>query len=353
MLVGLCCVGCGDRTTMLAADSLIELTDSDKLRVHVIRPQLTKNAAKTVVCYGKFRPVQQSRLQFGRPGIVSKLLKKIGDSVSTGELLAELEQDDLNSQLTNLEASLKETQESIKTLPPAEAAKQSAKIKQLEGQLIQLKGQLAGGVLTADLSGVVVKNELKVGSMAVPGRNVLIIADKQNPVVDISLNSDIAENLADNQSIWVGHNGTALVTSIQSREIIQAEDGAERVTLEFTTPLDADDWSYDSVVEVRYRRFEKQSGYWIPMTALHRTSDGNWNVLVAESVLDKADVSVLRKQACEVIRHQNDQVLVTSANLEDMRLVVDGSHRVVEGQAVVAIESLPDDSGAFRPSGNQ
>lgn len=334
---------------MLAEDPLAELTESKQLRVHVIRPQLTENAAKTVVCYGKFRPVRESRLQFGRPGVVEKLLKSVGETVLEGELIAELQQDDLNNQTSKLESTLQDAQDKIKTMPAAEASKQKSRIQQLQAQLKTLQVQLAAGRLTADAAGVVVKSDLKVAAMAFPGRTTLTVADKQSPFVDISLNSDTAAELADNQSVWVGHNGTALVTSIKSRESISTEAGGERLTLEFRKPLDSDSWSYGSVVEVRYRRFEGESGYWIPMTALKRSTDGSWSVLIAEPLKNDAALSLVRKQSCEVVRHQNDQILVNALNLDQAAVIVDGTHRIVPGQNVVLVEVTTDDSGTFRP----
>ena len=194
---------------------------------------------------------------------------------------------------------------------------------------------------------------LKTGHLAVPGRNFLTVADKQDPVVDISLSADIVSALKDNQTVWVGHNNTALMTSIQERTSIDSEAGAERVTLKFRKPLAADSWVYDSAVEVRYRQASSDTGYWIPLTALHRSTDNGWHVLVAKQTLNKPNVSLLLRQPCDVLRRQNDEALIAGDNFDDVWIVVDGSHRVVEGQAVVTIELLPDASGAFRLNGER
>ncbi|MEP3478472.1 MAG: biotin/lipoyl-binding protein [Fuerstiella sp.] len=353
LFFGFSCLGCGRKASSSAEASLIELTDPDKLRVHVIQPQLTESAAKIVVCYGKFRPSTESRLEFGRPGVVSQLLKKVGDQVSEGDLIAELEQDDLDTKIADLEDSIKTTQDSLSVLPPDEVAQLTAKIGKLQGELKQLKGQAAVGRVTANMSGVVVKSNFMAGHLAVPGRHFLTVADKEDPVVDISLSDGLASTLKDSQSVWVGHNDTALMTSIQDRTPIDSEAGAERVTLKFRKPLAADRWDYDSAVEVRYRQPSNETGYWIPLTALHRSTDTGWHVLVAKQTLNEPDVSLLLNQPCDVLRQQNDEALIAGENLDDVWIVVDGSHRVVEGQAVVTVELLPDASGAFRPNGER
>lgn len=353
MLLSITCLGCTDSPDRLTEAPLTELTDADKLRVHVIQPQLTEAAAKIIVCYGKFRPVTESRLEFKRLGIVSKLLKQVGDEVSAGEVLCELQQEDLTAEISRLEDSIQSIQDSLKTLPPDEAAKQTARMSQLQSQLKQLTTQADIGRLSTSVSGVVVKTNLKAGHLAIPGRSFLIVADKQNPVVDISLSADLASTLQDNQTVWVGHNDTALMTSIQDRTSIDSEAGAERVTLKFRKPLDAESWDYGSAVEVRYRQTSNDTGYWIPLTALHRSMDIGWHVLVAKQTLNRPNVSLLLSQPCEVLRQQNDEALITGDNLADAFVVVDGSHRVVDGQAVVAIEMMPDASGAFRPNGDK
>lgn len=363
MLAALSCLGCGQGITASTEDQLQGVTVTDELRVHVIRPEFTRNAAKTVVFYGKFQPVEESRLRFARPGIVSNVLKTVGDSVAEGELIAELEQKTLVDQTSEAESKLKAAQDSIKAMPASDNAKQMAEIQQLEGQVAKLRAQLAIGKLTADIAGTIVKSNLKLGATAVPGRHYLIVANKEAPVVVLNLDSESAAQLTDQQSIWVGHNKRPLQTTIQSREAIVTEAGAEQVTLEFLKPLESSSWSYDTVVEVRYRTFEAESGYWLPMTALNRSANGDWSVLVAEPVEGKASVAVLRQQSCEIVRQRNDQVLVakafpsglgtglvTAATLENAAVVLDGSHRVVAGQTVVPIELLADDSGTFRPN---
>ena len=379
LLLCVCCAGCGDHSS---ADERERNTAKPvPLRVHVIRPRLTNNATKTIVCYGKFRPVQESRLQFGRPGVVAKILKTVGESVVEGDLLAELQQDEIQDQISKLRSDLGKLQSSLPTLPPAEAAKQRAKVGQLQGQLVQFEAQQSAGRLTADFSGTVVKTNFEVGTLAVPGRSVLVIADKQSPVVDLSLDSTTAADLPDGYRVWVGHNGRAMPTSISSRQVLTTEggpreSGSQRITLEFQQPLDADSWAYDSVVEVRYRRFQGESGYWIPMTALNRSTDGGWSVLIADKTQDSSVLiadktqdssvlvadetqgsadkqAVLRSQACEVIRHQNRLVLISAVEPNDALIVLDGSHRVVPGQTVVPVELFADESGKFRASGDQ
>lgn len=117
--------------------------------------------------------------------------------------------------------------------------------------------------------------------------------------------------------------------------------------LELQEPLTADQWTYAEAVEVRYRLNSRDSGYWLPLSAIQSSHVGSWSVLVAEQSPSQnppaTEVSgspanpsawVAVRHDCQVQRYADGRVLVSAAGLDQALVITDGGHRLVPGQAV-------------------
>ena len=68
-------------------------------------------------------------------------------------------------------------------------------------------------------------------------------------------------------------------------------------------------------------------GFWLPNTALVKSTRGLWSVFVAhEGRVERREV--------ELVHTQSDRVLVRGTLQESERVIVAGTHRVVAGQRV-------------------
>ncbi|MHC4958943.1 MAG: efflux RND transporter periplasmic adaptor subunit [Planctomycetota bacterium] len=137
---------------------------------------------------------------------------------------------------------------------------------------------------------------------------------------------------------------TAATMQAGSRRIVtvdgRAYEGNVRATLPAldrtsrtrTVVLDLNDGAGESVVPGQIARLEivqrvEALGFWLPNTALVKSTRGLWSVLVAhEGRVERRDV--------ELVHTQSDRVLVRGTLRENEKVIVAGTHRVVAGQRV-------------------
>ena len=76
---------------------------------HVQRGDL----ARSVVATGKIEPIARVEIKSKASGIIERLLVNVGDTVKDGQVLAELDRDQLNARVRQLEATLAATEASV------------------------------------------------------------------------------------------------------------------------------------------------------------------------------------------------------------------------------------------------
>jgi len=177
------------------------------------------------------------------------------------------------------------------------------------------------------------------GSEIVVCYGQLVSSEDGTPLVELNLAEKIAARLSADQQIWVGHDGQARVTKIRGRSPLQGAMEGERILLESEEPLDAERWEIGDVVEIRFRASLNESGFWLPLSAVHGTADKAWSVLTAVQSDAATELWRVERVDCEVIGYEENRVLVKSADLTGAVVVADGSHRVVSGQKVTLAEA--------------
>jgi hypothetical protein len=75
------------------------------------------------------------------------------------------------------------------------------------------------------------------------------------------------------------------------------------------------------------------TGYWLPTAALSHGNRGLWSVLAVES--DEAGNGTVARRDVEVLRTDDERVLVRGTLRPKDRIVTGGAHRVVPGQKVL------------------
>jgi len=155
-----------------------------------------------------------------------------------------------------------------------------------------------------------------------------------SPLVEVNLANNSAVRLADGQRIWIGHDGKAVRTRIKQRSPLQGPMPGERLLLQSEEPIDAQRWAAGDVVEIRSRASISEGGFWLPISALHRTANMAWSVLTAVKSESEADQWSVKRVECRIIAYEDNRVLVEAAELEGAVVIADGSHRIVPGQVV-------------------
>ncbi|MBI5222210.1 MAG: efflux RND transporter periplasmic adaptor subunit [Candidatus Magasanikbacteria bacterium] len=159
---------------------------------------------QTVDATGKAESADEIGLRFESSGKVSNVYKKVGDSVKKGEMIASLNLQFLNAEVSQASANVKkaeadldkvlagDTQESLDNL--------AAKVDQAKANLNQIKATYANSIADAEAAVDTAKNNLK---LAEGGENSLIVNDAYGDMVSIlnSTQNTLADALTEADNI--------------------------------------------------------------------------------------------------------------------------------------------------------
>lgn len=345
-------LGCGSLT-----DSETEGLDGSSLApptlqlVNVSRVVASEKEVRTFVFYGKLTAEESAVLRFSVAGQVDRVEASVGDAKKRGDVLAVIAQPQLTADKAKLDDQLQQLNDSVTGRSPAQRALIQEQISGVQAQQKQLEALLANGVLVAPFDCIVRSVRVSAGKSASPIVAALeVVADRQ-PIVVGNLPEGTSLPLPSDQPVWVAIAGRTF------KCIMRQPDPAEaKVVSEFAEPLAPDYWLFDDVVEARFRLLIDSEGFWLPIGALGRGTDGGWEVLAveaeaeaeAEDKSDKSDGVVLEARAVNVLRTTFDSVLVDGqVDIGDL-IVAAGGHRVVAGQRVVVRPVVGD---AVAPTG--
>jgi multidrug efflux pump subunit AcrA (membrane-fusion protein) len=311
------------------------------LTVNVMEITRDDNAIETAVFYGTLEPNRESRLGFARGGRIKQVLKQVGDQASAGEKLAELQQEPLEKQRQEIDQRLQTAQNNLQNFGPGGQAPIQQEIQQLESQREALDLELAQGIVLAPYECIVAERYVDVGDQTSLQSPILDVIDNAPPVVKANLPSKIANKLQIDQSVWVGVGQFAAQAQVKHRSPIESTVGSKTVSLQITSSLEADTWSYGQSVKIRFFLPTTKSGFWLPLTALNRESSGLWSVLVVpkrddspETTADEPAEFLVDRKILELVQLEDDWALVEGSLQNGERVIVNGLHRVVPGQRV-------------------
>ncbi len=198
-----------------------------------VQPLEFANHAKTVVASGLVRPVSEQTLSFKVPGIVAKVLVKQGENVKAGQLLAQLELEEMNAQVAKAQAMLSDAQRQLERLTAlgnsqlasnerirqvqtqVDVAKSDLRIAQFNRKYAQIHAPSNGRILSRHVE----NNEL-IGS----GQPAFMFADDQQgwsvhlAVADVDVvNLNIGDRADLHLDAFPGEAFTASVQEIAGR----------------------------------------------------------------------------------------------------------------------------------------
>ena len=128
------------------------------------------------------------------------------------------------------------------------------------------------------------------------------------------------------------------------RQVEEVAAGSKTVWLAIQSDLEQIPWAFGQTVEVRFNLTSDRSGYWVPLSSLNQDASGLWSLYVIErqasgeplivDVSPDVETQTVMKKIVGLLQLQNNWALVDGALSDDEMIVVNGTHRVVSGQAV-------------------
>ena len=306
------------------------------LTVNVIEAVRSENRTETIVVYGKITPRQQSRPTFERGGKVEFVAKAAGEKVTQGDVLASLEQTEIEEQRDQIVRSLEEARKNLDSTRNEVVTAAQQQIAQLEKQLASLEEELRNGVIVASFDGVVDKVFIQAGSLVSPTIETFLIVDDGAPIVEANLAAKTASLLGVEQEISGRFSDRTLKLKFGEREELRGPIEGEKIRFELVEKIADEDWEYGDVVEVRIVNETEQSGFRVPLSALHSDTTGEWSIYVAEPVADSsAETHIVNRRSVELVEIQGDVALVEGSLATGELIISAGTHRIVTDQQIV------------------
>lgn len=313
------------------------------LSVNVIVASKQNQTIETAVFFGKLKPNRESRLGFGRGGTLKSVFKTLGDEAKAGEKIAELDQDQLQTQKTTVEAAIEELKQSAASGGEEPQGLDTQELQQLEAQRLAIEMELAHGIINAPYDCLVSNQNVDIGSLVGQQTPVVQIMEKSPIMAETDLPHEIANGLDIGQPVWVGVGNQAVQAQIKTRSPIESSFGSRSVSMEILDDMGSN-WSFGQIVEIRFLTPTANSGFWVPLSALQRESNGLWSIYAVTGNDDagqsdsEQDGLQVQRRIVDMVQLEDDWALVQGAIQEGERIIVDGSHRIVPGQSVTPVD---------------
>lgn len=284
---------------------------------------------------------EATSVSFTGMGIVKRVLVSEGQFVTSGQLLAEMDDTQARNVLIGAEASMTQANDALQrygmlhdngSLTEAQWVEIQSKVAHARAQLEVAKKNLADCRLTAPVSGVIGRKQTGAGETAMPSQAVVTILDISSIKVKVSVpETEIGEIHAATPSVIrvdaIGgtYQGGRIEKGVQADALTHTYDirinvaNADRKLLPgmvASVSFGSEDGTADSERVV-------------PVTAVQKRSDGTlfvWTV---------TDDSMAHRTPVTIGKTQGNYVSVTSGLNADQRVITEGYQKLSEGTKVV------------------
>ena len=164
-----------------------------RVKTHVVSPGMVDNAQTYV---GMVEECEATAVSFTSMGVVKRMLVNEGQSVSKGQLIAEMDDTQARNLLSGAEAQMAQANDALErykmlhdngSLPEVQWVEIQSKVAQAKSQLEVAKKNLKDCRLTAPVSGIVGKKLIGTGETALPSQAVVSILDISTVKVKVAI----------------------------------------------------------------------------------------------------------------------------------------------------------------------
>ncbi|MGF1732247.1 efflux RND transporter periplasmic adaptor subunit [Photobacterium kasasachensis] len=308
---------------------------------------------------GTVQAGQQANLGLELGGKIAQILVDVGDKVTAGDPLIILDKqllqtqaDELSAQQAQITAQLELIEANLKRQKALKKKGFSAEseIDNLNSQRNALRAnfrQLAASsaanqlqqqksTVFAPYDGTISARFVSKGDVVNTGAPTLTLLASTNKEAHIGIPAKQLAKMS-GEADWTLRIGNRSYEVTLLNPGARVDTGSRTVKLRFGLPQNAD--VIDG--ELAYLQFDdirEKPGYWIPLSAMTDGIRGVWNVFALNE--NNQELRIERRSV-QVLYANNDHAFVTGAISNGERLVSDGLHRLVPGQAVMPVKKLP------------
>ena len=305
---------------------------------------------------GEVEARRSSQLGFELAGTVQNLEVDEGDSVTVGQLLAELDTARLLASRSQQEALLDEAKATLKltastlrrvaTLAATSAVSvqdldeatqrrdaAQASVDGVNAAIQSIEVDLSKARLVAPYDGRIAARKVDEGAIVGPGQVVLVLIESGALEARIGMKADLVTSIYAGEKVSLVLAQTSETIAAQVRQVSPQQDRRTRTVdvllsiseSEKLVPGDLVEWPMITSIEAE--------GAWLPRTALTSSTRGLWAVFIATAAKERGDYELERREV-EVIHLEGDRVFVRGALRDGQLAVTDGLQRLVPGQKV-------------------
>ena len=309
-----------------------------RVKTQVVSPGMVDNAQTYV---GIIEEREATAVSFTGMGVVRRMLVNEGQTITKGQLIAEMDDTQARNLLSGAEAQMTQANDALVrfkmlhdngSLPEVQWVEIQSKVAQAKSQLEVAKKNLADCKLTAPVGGIIGKKLIGTGETALPSQAVVSILDISSVKVKVAV-----------PEAEIGGINANTPTSIMVEAINGSYQGGR---IEKSVQADALTHTYDirihvangnrkllpgMVTSVRFVSEESQTigRKMIPVTAVQKKSDGSlfvWTV-GKDSTAHRTAVTIGQTQG-------NYVSIINGLNIGD-RIAVEGYQKLSENTKVV------------------
>lgn len=278
-------------------------------------------------------------VSFTSMGIVRRVLVNEGQTVSRGQLIAEMDNTQARNLLAGAEAQMTQANDAYErykmlhdngSLPEVQWVEVQSKVAQAQSQLAIARKNLADCRLVAPVSGVVGHQQVKAGETALPSQAVVTILDIHSVKVKVSVPESELGSI------------TATTPSTIRVEAVQKQVSGGRI--EKGVQADALTHTYDvrihvanpdrqllpgMVANVEFSDISPLEGFTLPVTSVQKKADGSMFVWA----IDKD--STAHRQTVKIGDVKGNRMAILQGVSAGNRVVTEGYQKLSEGTKVV------------------
>ena len=309
-----------------------------RVKTLVVSSDVVDNAQTYV---GVVEEREATAVSFTGMGVVKRVLVSDGQTVSKGQLIAEMDDTQARNLLSGAEAQMAQANDALArykmlhdagSLPEVQWVEIQSKVAQAQSQLEVAKKNLADCRLTAPVGGIIGRKLIGAGETALPSQAVVSILDVSTVKVKVAVPE------AEIGGINASTPTTIMVEAINGRyQGGRIEKGVQADALTHTYDIRINVANGDRkllpgmVASVRFISEGSQAigSKMIPLTAVQKTSDGNlfvWTV-DKDSTAHRTTVTIGQTQG-------NYVCVIDGLGIGD-RIVTEGYQKLSEGTEVV------------------
>ena len=306
---------------------------SELLSLEILEVKMMDSYKITREFPGKLLPAQQSNLAFEIPGKINVINVDIGDTVTEGQILAELDNREATAQLKQAKAKYdlalqilnrykdlrSEGHISIQDLDNANSEEIIAK-----SQFEFYKVKLEQTKLIAPFDGVIQNRYLDTGSVINGGIPILEILGSRNVEAHISIPLKFIDklNIGNFYDFKIGNKKSK---GVLARLAPMTPGGSDNrlAIFNFDTFFDP-----GSIAELKLSLNILGRGTWVPIKSLSQSEQGIWAIYTVN------DKKVVVRDLVEILYFEGEYAFVNGTLNDGDLVVLGGAQKIIEGKSL-------------------